>query len=182
MLYHISKTSGLKVLKPQISTHKKPYVYAVENVVTGLLFGAPHDDFDFLISEENGNPIIMECYPDAFRLIFQKKTCSIYEIEDGGFLRGITSWSPELVSENEVDVVREIPVNDLYLRLLNEESKGNLVIRRYKDNAMYKRIVSEHIVDRLVRFDAVNTENEKLKKHYGKLIDALQHIMDGHLL
>ena len=28
MLYHISKTSGLKKLKPQVSTHKKPYLYA----------------------------------------------------------------------------------------------------------------------------------------------------------
>lgn len=52
MLYHISKIAGLKILKPQVSTHKKAYVYAIENVVTGLLFGAPHDDFDFIISEE----------------------------------------------------------------------------------------------------------------------------------
>lgn len=43
MLYHISKVSGVKVLKPQVSTHKKAYVYAIENPATGLLFGAPHD-------------------------------------------------------------------------------------------------------------------------------------------
>ena len=66
MLYHISKTAGLKKLKPQVSTHKKPYVYAIENVVTGLLFGAPHDDFDFIISEENGIPVIMEFNKDKF--------------------------------------------------------------------------------------------------------------------
>lgn len=41
MQYHISKAKGLSALKPQVSTHKNPYVYAVENVVTGLLFGAP---------------------------------------------------------------------------------------------------------------------------------------------
>ena len=67
MLYHISKIAGLKILKPQVSTHKKAYVYAIENVVTGLLFGAPHDDFDFIISEENGIPVIMECYPNVLR-------------------------------------------------------------------------------------------------------------------
>ena len=182
MLYHISKTAGLKKLKPQVSTHKMPYVYAIENVVTGLLFGAPHDDFDFIISEENGIPVIMECYPGAFRLLFKDKECSIYEINDEGFMRGMTSWSPELVSENEVAVIREIAINDLYLRLLDEESRGNLIIRRYEDTADYKSIVSEHIVDRLIRFDAVYTESERLKKHYGKLIDALQNIMDGHLL
>lgn len=33
MLYHISKNKGLKVLKLQVSTHQKRYIYAVENVV-----------------------------------------------------------------------------------------------------------------------------------------------------
>ena len=169
MLYHISKIAGLKILKPQVSTHKKAYVYAIENVVTGLLFGAPHDDFDFIISEENGIPVIMECYPDVFRLSFKGKKCSIYEISDEGFMRGVTSWSPEFVSENEVAVVREIAVNDLYSRLLDEESCGNLIIRRYEDAEDYKSIIAEHIVDRLVRFDAVYTENKKIKKHYGKI-------------
>lgn len=182
MLYHISKTAGLKILKPHVSTHKKAYVYAIENVVTGLLFGAPQDDFDFIISEENGVPIIMECYPDAFRLSFKDKKCSIYEIGDEGFMRGMTSWSSELVCENEVVVVRETAVHDLYSRLLDEESCGNLTVCRYEDTADYKRTISGHIVDRLVRFDAVYTENEKIKKHYGKIIDALKDIMDGHLL
>lgn len=182
MLYHISKTTGLKILKPQVSTHKKAYVYAIENVVTGLLFGAPHDDFDFIINEENGIPVIMECYPDALRLLFKDRGCSIYEVSDEGFLRERTSWSPELVSENEVAVIREISVNDLYLRFLDEEANGNLIIRRYEDTADYKSMVSEHIVDRLIRFDAVYTESERLQKHYGKLIEALKSIMDGHLL
>ena len=182
MLYHISKTPGLKVLKPQISTHKKAYVYAVENVVTGLLFGAPHDDFDFIISEENGIPVIMECYPDAFSLTFKDRKCSVYEVSEDGFLRGMTSWSPELVSEREAAVVRETLMEDLYTRLLSEEANGNLIIRRYEDTAAYKSLVSEHIVDRLVRFDAVYTENEKIKNRYGKLIEALKDIMDGHLL
>ena len=182
MLYHISKTSGLKVLKPQVSTHKKAYVYAIENPVTGLLFGAPHDDFDFIISEENRKTVITECYPDVFRLIFDGKKCSVYEVSENGFMRGKTTWSPELVSENEVPVISETIVDDLYSRLLDEEAKENLIIRRYEDTAEYKSLIAEHIVDRLVRFDAVYTESERLKKHYGKIIDALQNIMDGHLL
>lgn len=182
MLYHISKTAGMKTLKPHASTHKKAYVYAVENMVTGLLFGAPHDDFDFIISEENGRPVIMECYPNAFRMTFKGRTCSIYEISDEGFMRGMTSWSSELVSENEVPVTREIYVDDLYLRLLDEELNGKLVICRYEDAREYKRSVSEHIVDRLVRFDMVYTGEERLIKRYGNLINALRSVMDGHLL
>lgn len=182
MLYHISKTPGLTTLTPHVSTHQKPYVYAIENVVLGLLFGAQKDDFDCIITTENDTAVFMECYPDAFRRIYQNKSCSIYEVPEEGFLRGRTSWSPELVCEKDVPVLREIPVPDLYTRLLEEEVKGSLIIRRYTDTAEYKQMVSRHIVDRLIRFDMVYTENCRIRQHYGKLIDALQSIMDGHLL
>lgn len=169
-------------MKPQSSTHKKPYVYATENIVTGLLFGAPHDDFDFIIDEENGTPVIMECYPNAFYQIFKDKSCSVYEIDEDGFMRGMTPWAPELVSETEVKVIRESIVKDLYSSLLEEEAGGNLVIRRYEEKMDYKHTISEHIVDRLIRSDAVYAQNERLEEHYCKLIDALQELMDGHLL
>lgn len=182
MLYHISKTPGLTTLVPHVSTHRKAYVYALENVVLGLLFGAQKDDFDFLIQSENDTAVITECYPDAFRQIYQNKSCSIYEVPEDGFLRGMTSWSPELVCEKEVPVLREIPVPDLYARLLEEEAKGNLILHRYADTTEYKQMISRHIVDRLIRFDMVYTENSRIRQHYGKLIDALQDCMDGHLL
>lgn len=97
-------------------------------------------------------------------------------------MRGMTPWAPELVSENEVKVIREMIVEDLYSSLLEEEARGNLLIRRYEENMDYKHIVSEHIIDRLIRSDAVYAQNERLEEHYGKLIDALQELMDGHLL
>lgn len=47
MLYHVSHTPGIAILEPRVSSHGKPYVYAIENLVTGLLFGVKKDDFDF---------------------------------------------------------------------------------------------------------------------------------------
>lgn len=182
MLYHVSKTAGLTVLTPQRSTHGKAYVYAVETLPLGLLFGAPHDDFDFIIDEEGGVPIVTECYPDAFRAAFQGKGCSIYEVDETGFQRGMTTWEPELVCESEVAVLRETAVDDLYARLLQEEARGSLLVQRYEDAPEYKRCIAAHIVDRLIRFDAVETENERLRRHYGRILDALRSAMDGHLL
>lgn len=185
MLYHVSNISGIKVLKPRISSHKKAYVYAVDNIVTGLLFGAPHDDFDFLITtEESKKPVIYECYPDAFELIFKGKSCSVYEVYEEGFLRGMTNWDAELVCENEVPVRSEIFIGDLYCRLTEEAARGNLTIYKYQHSIEYKRIISEHIVDRLIRFDALNRINSDIRfqKYYKKIIEALLSIMDGHLL
>lgn len=182
MLYHVSKTPGLKVLKPQASTHGVPYVYAVENLVTGLLFGAKHDDFYFFIATENGVPLLMECYPGALREVYEGKSCAVYEIAETGFQRGKTTWSAELVSELETPILREISVPNLYARLLEEEQKGRLIVRRYEDTVAYKHLVSEHIADRLIRFDMVYSENERLRTHYGRLMDALQEVMSGKLL
>lgn len=182
MLYHISQTAGIRVLQPRVSSHQKAYVYAIENLITGLLFGAPHDDLDFIIDEQNGTPIIMECYPDAFRSRFEGIACSVYEVPEAGFLRGMTTWQAELVNENAVPVLREIAVPDLYSRLLQEEAAGRLIVRRYQNTMEYKHIVSEHIVDRLIRFDLLSSKDARIQKYYGGLVRALQEAMDGHLL
>lgn len=63
MLYHISKTAGLKKLKPQVSTHKKPYVYAIENVVTGLLFGGPMMILTLLSAKKMVSPLLWNAIP-----------------------------------------------------------------------------------------------------------------------
>lgn len=187
MYYHVSQTSGIQILKPRISTHHKAYVYAVDHFVTGLLFGAPQDDFDFIISNHDvvhhGNiPVVYECYPNAFYSIFYGKSCSVYEVHEDGFQRGMTSWDAELVCEQEVPVVREIFVNDLYSRLSDEAAAGHLELHRYEDSIEYKKRISEHIVDRLIRFDALDLTDERFQRHYSRIIAELHHIMDGHLL
>lgn len=185
MLYHVSSTRGIRVLEPRESTHKKAYVYAIENLVTGLLFGVKHDDFDFCIStDEGGKPHLYECYPQALEIIYSGKSCSVYEVAEEGFLRGMTGWNPELVNENPVPVQRETFVEDLYCRLMEEQTAGNLVIHRFSEDSEYKKFISGHIVDRLIRFDAIGymEKNPRGQKYYKGLIQGLKSVMDGHLL
>ncbi len=186
MLYHVSPTPGLKTLQPRISSHKKPYVYAIDSLVTALLFGARKDDFDFLLDmDDQGRPVIYECYPNAFPEIYRGKHCSVYELEDTGFLRGMTGWEPELVCETEVSVLREIAVNDLYSRLLDEEATGKLVIHRYCQYPEYRRLIAGHLIDRLIRFDLLahfDTTDPRGDQHFRPLLDGLKALLDGHLL
>lgn len=187
MLYHVSPKSGLKTLQPHLSTHKKAYVYAIENMVTGLLFGVKMDDFDFIIStDDQGVPCVYECYPDAFRKIYQGKACSVYAVDDDGFMRGMTSWSPELVCEKEVDVVKEIVIDDVYERLSEEEQNGNLKLFRYDFCDEYRKIIAKHIVDRCIRFELdLNRCIERdirFATYYKDVIQELIGLLDGHLL
>ena len=187
MLYHVSQKSGLKTLQPHKSTHKKAYVYALENMVTAILFGAKKDDFDFLIySDENNIPILYECYPDALKKIYGGKVCSLYEVSDAAFLRSMTEWSDELVSESEVSVIRETVIKDIYKRLLEEEENGKLIIRRYEHNNAYRKTIADHIVDRIFRFEVdlnkCREQDERFAVYYHDLVEKLLEVLDGHLL
>lgn len=187
MLYHVSQKAGLKVLQPHVSTHKKAYVYAIENMVTGMLFGVRKDDFDFLISTDSDHiSSVYECYPDAFRSIYEGKSCSVYQVNEAGFQRGKTSWSAELVCEHEVEVINEIVIEDLYQRLLDEEQKGNLRIHRYEFCDDYRKKIASHVVDRLIRFDIdlsrCMEQDKRFASHYKGIIRQLLGAMDGHLL
>lgn len=185
MLYHVSPNAGLKTLHPHESSHKKAYVYATENIIVGLLFGVKWDDFD-VSTDENGLTTVYECYPDAFRNIYQGKSCSVYVVDDEGFQRGLTSWDEELVCDKEVEVQNEITIIDLYERLIEEESLGNLVIQRYKFNDDYRKKISAHVIDRFIRFDIDLNHclkgDIRFSTYYKGIIEGLLTIMDGHLL
>ena len=187
-VYHVSAYAGLTTLKPSVSTHGKAYVYAVEDITTGLLFGAEQDDFDFIISTlEDGRTEVCECYEGAFEKRFGGKACSVYTLSDEGFLRGRTNWSAELVCENEVAVLSEERVDDLYSRLLEEVERGVLVLRRYSSDEEYRHRVAWHIVDRLIRFDidiehCLERGDRRFREHYAGIVRALAAARDGSLL
>lgn len=187
MLYHVSDQAGLKTLQPRVSTHKKAYVYAIENLATGLLFGTRQDDFDFIIStDKQEKPIVYECYPDAFQKIYRGKGCSVYVVDERNFQRGMTSWEPELVCDTEVAVQSEITVDDLYERLLGEEAAGNLRLHRYESGDLYRAKIAAHVVDRLIRFEVdlhTCTETDhRFSDYYKGIVEALLAATDGHLL
>lgn len=87
MVYHASQQAGLTRLLPHASTHGTPYVYAINNRLTALFFGAPKDDFDLLLDEEEGRPVVYECYPNALERVYSGKPCSLYT--RGGRLFGV---------------------------------------------------------------------------------------------
>lgn len=184
MLYHVSQTNAITELIPKVSTHGVAYVYAVRNLSIGLLFGAINDDFDFIITDDGGKPVVYECYPGAFDRVYSNKSCSIYELDDKDFKEGITGWDMELVCEHPVKVQKEIIVVDLKERILEEVRNDNLILYRYEFSEAYKKMVAEHITDRLIRFKALDyiKTDERFKKYYRGIIEALYSVMDGHLL
>ena len=163
ILYHASCVAGLKELTPRASTHGEAYVYAIDNAVAALLFGAPKDDFDVLMDEEDGRPILWECRPDALRAVYAGRGCALYAVPAEGFLCGQTGWRPERVCKTPVPAIREETIPDLYERLLAAEAEGLCVLHRFRADKSYHaflcgefraRIAAFGITENAVRADA----------------------------
>lgn len=173
MLYHASCVSGLKVLEPHISTHKQPYVYAINSKLTALLFGAPKDDFDLLIDFENGRPIVYECYPNALQTVYSQKSCSVYTVEETGFLKGMTGWDQELVCPSPVPVVCEERVNDIYEEILLALHNNQCVIHFFEESDAFLSFLKDELQERVTAFGITpeyRSRDERFTKYHNKLL------------
>lgn len=184
MLYHTSTVTGLLQLEPRVSSHGIPYVYAIENKVTSMLFGAKKDDFDFLMDEEEGIPILMECYMGAFDHVYSEKSCSVYELSHESFQKGRTNWSVEWVSEQPVKILREFRILDLKEELLQQVERGALILHCFQNTLPYKAKISDHIIDRMIRFNKFERihEDTRFAQYFPNLIKQYQELISGRFL
>lgn len=173
MYYHASKKQGLKVLQPHISTHEKAYVYAIQNRVTAICFGAPKDDFDLLTDEVDGKPVLYECYPDALSKVYGGKSCSLYTVSEDGFLHNRTGWDSELVSETPVDVVGEELIPDIYDYLMRAARRGECELVRYSPDEKYVKMLREELTERIAAFGISEEqicEDERFRLYLSELL------------
>lgn len=173
MLYHASNISGIKVLKPQISTHQKPYVYAIRSRLMAMLFGTPKDDFDLLIDAQDGKPVLYECYPDAFKSVYAGKSCSIYTVEEAGFLQGVTGWEEEWVCPNAVPVVQEEGVEDIYAQLMLAFQAGECIMHPFTQNEKYLAFIREELQKRVEAFgisEEYRQKDQRFVQYHNKLL------------
>ena len=152
----------------------------MDSRVTALLFGAPKDDFDFLMDEQDGIAVVYECWPGAFEACYRGKSCSVYEVEETGFQRGLTGWEPELVSQLPVRVIGETVIDDLFGALIQEEKNGRLKLLRYSANPEYTALIEEHIRARMIRFDALRYADTdvRFRKYYWEIVRSLREERD----
>lgn len=163
MLYHASKVQGLSVLIPHKSTGRKAYVYAINNKISALCFGAAKDDFDLLMDEADGITILKECYPHALEKVYSGKPCSLYAVNDDLFVSGATGWDAEFVSENPVEVISEEMVPDILACLLQAAEQGKCIIQRYTEDEAYQSMLRDEIKERIAAF---NLTEDQIRQDY----------------
>lgn len=132
-VYHSSDISGLKILEPRISTHKKPWVYATKNIASSAMFLGKNSDLICQTGIIDSKPYIWERFTGALQVAYQGRKGSIYLLEPGTFKSGQTSWSEELVSDHPVTVKKEMIVDDVFEFLKQLKDKRELNIYCYPD-------------------------------------------------
>ncbi len=175
MLYHASHISGMKILNPHVSTHKKAYVYAIKSRLMAMLFGAQKDDFDLLIDSENGKPVLYECYPDALKEVYSGKKCSIYTVEETGFLNDMTGWEEELVCPASVAVVSEEVVEDIYVQIMLALRAGECIIHFFEQSDEYQSFIRDELQERIEAFgisEEYMMHDTRFIKYHKKLLSC----------
>ena len=177
-VYHSSKVSGLKILEPRPSTHKIPWVYATKDIATTAMYLG--DNFDFICQTgfSKGKPYIWERFKGALDLGYKDKKGSIYYLKPDTFKEGMTSYTPEIVSEVPVKVEKEIPINDVQEYLLNLEKEGKLKIFMFPNTLDGESSNKEDIVERGINWTIDFGEDtlDRVKEYHP---DVLNRVIKG---
>ena len=174
-VYHSSKVSGLKILEPRPSTHKIPWVYATKDIATTAMYLG--DNFDFICQTgfSKGKPYIGERFKGAFDLGYKDKKGSIYYLKPDTFKEGMTSYTPEIVSEVPVKVEKEIPINDVQEYLLNLEKEGKLKIFMFPNTLDGGSSNKEDIVERGINWTIDFGEDtiDRVKEYHPNVLNRV---------
>ena len=177
-VYHSSKVSGLKILEPRPSTHKIPWVYATKDIATTAMYLGYNFDFICQTGFSKGKPYIWERFKGAFNLGYKDKKGSIYYLKPDTFKEGMTSYTPEIVSEVPVKVEKEIPINDVQEYLLNLEKEGKLKIFMFPNTLDGESSNKEDIVERGINWTIDFGEDtlDRVKEYHP---DVLNRVIKG---
>jgi hypothetical protein len=130
-VYQGSSLQNLKSLKPLPSTQGKNWVIAMPDMAIAAGFIVNAGDFNFCWSiDDDGIFSITERYKGAFDLC-KRATGSIYKLSSNGFVFHQTGWDPEVVNAQEVFVLEEFPISDIYEVLKQLEADGRLKLYYY---------------------------------------------------
>lgn len=150
-VYHGSATSNLNKIIPHTSTHGN-FVYATPRKELAIIFAKrAGDDMTFSLfrnsKEEPYN--LVERIPYAFEAMFSNKA-SIYTLDDSTFI-DINTGFTEVVSETEVDVIKEEKIDNLYKKIKELETNGVIKIYYYPNKPNSIPLDNSDLIDKEIK-------------------------------
>ena len=161
-VYHGSTTHGIKSLVPHKSTHGT-YVYATENKLIATVMSRKYGgDLMYAFGSCDRKVYdLVERIPHAFDKMFDTDF-SIYSL-DASFFKNIGTGFNEVVSEEEVPVIKEEVYSDLWDEINKYADAGLIKIYRYPDRPEYIPEDDSDLVEKAKRaYERKSDEKEKI--------------------
>ena len=153
VVYHGSSYGGLKVIKRNVSTHRKFCVYATDNeVVASLFLGRGNGDLNTIIGIADGEVYIVERREGVFEKIYNNSGY-MYELDDKNFSHYDYLWSPEVISFEDENVISERKIDNVLDRLYEFSDAGKLTMYTYPNRPFDVPFDNSDLIDRYIGFE-----------------------------
>lgn len=139
-VYHGSKTSNLKKINRNISSHKENWVYGTVSKATSTIFiSNGGNDLKYYLGGKGTkeSPILLvERKEGMFDQIFNLSG-SIYTLNSKNFCVGKTGWSAEIVSAFDEEVISEEYIDNVLIKLEELNNNGEIKLYRYPNRPAF---------------------------------------------
>ena len=134
-LYRGTKISGLKVMKPSLVNHDKPYVYATTDKIEAIIYSVKGGNYNYTNIygyDDKGNRCLIERKKNCLERIYNT-TGRYYVLDDTSFKKHneLGVGDNEYVSSVPVKVIKEVKIDNVWDYFKKLESDGCLKIYRY---------------------------------------------------
>ena len=133
-VYHSSIKQNLKKLNPSISTHDENWIYATTSIEMSAVFlSGRGGDLTCQVGRDTltNKVFICERFKDSFNFRYDNFSGSIYILPEDKFIKGKTGWDEEVVCNEEVEIIKEIKINDVKSYILNLIEKERIILVKY---------------------------------------------------
>ena len=134
-LYRGTKISGLKVMKPSLVNHDKPYVYATTDKIEAIIYSVKGGNYNYTNIygyDDKGNRCLIERKKNCLERIYNT-IGRYYVLDDTNFQKHkeLGVGDNEYVSSVPVKVIKEVKIDNVWDYFKKLESDGCLKIYRY---------------------------------------------------
>ncbi len=173
-VYHGSIHQGLKIIKRNKSTHGKPWVYAtLSKAISTIFISHKGSDLYYYLSgdgTENNPVILVERKENMFKNIFNVSG-SLYTLNGKNFISGKTSWSAEVVSEFDENVLHEEHIDNVFEKLKELNDNGELKLYLYPNRPSFLPKDNSDLVSKVIRWKNRGINIDQFFKLYPELKD-----------
>lgn len=171
-VYHGSSQQGLKTIKTNKSTHGNNWVYATLCKAISIIFiSKKGNDLYYHLSGDGtkNNPIILvERKKGMFEEIFNTSG-SLYTLNGKNFIKNQTTWSAEVVSKYNENVLYEEHINNVFKKLKELNKNGDIKLYLYPDRPSYIPDDNSDLIPKVIKWEKKGINIEHFFKIYPEL-------------